>query len=158
MRTRILVLFAVAVGAFVVGGGVVVAGQPVGFSASVKASGTIAKATEIGANGIEFQSRKNATVIVQEGNFQPSGSSGWHTHPGLTVVTVTSGTVINHTRCHVTTYTVGQSFVEPPKTLILVDNASSTATAQVYSVLVVPEGMPARNSNVTPPDCTHPKD
>jgi cupin domain len=153
MKSRILVLFAVVVGAFVIGGGVVQAEPPNGFSATVIATGTIARATEIGANGIEFQSRANASVITQFGDFVGGGTSGWHTHPGLTVVTVISGSVTNHTGCRApVTYTAGQSFVEPPKTPIAVVDASATAAARVIATLVVPAGMAAR-TNVNAPTC-----
>ena len=114
MRTKPLVLLAVAIGAFVLGGGVVSAEPPSGFVGRILAAGTLSRATDIGANGIEFSSRTGAQVILQQGDFSAAGTSGWHMHPGLTVVTVTDGTVIYHQRCTVRSYTKGQSFVEPP--------------------------------------------
>jgi len=99
MKTKMLILLASVCGAFLLGGGVVVAGPPIGFTATILSDGRIAKATEINANGIKFASQKNARVVVQRGDFVPGGSSGWHTHPGLTVVTVIEGSVINYEGC-----------------------------------------------------------
>jgi quercetin dioxygenase-like cupin family protein len=153
MKTKILVLCAAACGAFLLGGGVVLAS---GFTASLHAQGTIAKAAEISANGIEFSSGKNAQVFVQDGVFTAGGSTGWHTHPGLTVATVVEGAVINHTGCHAPVpYGKGASFVEPPNTPINVYNASDTAGASVVAILIVPEGMPRSTPLTSAPDCTH---
>jgi quercetin dioxygenase-like cupin family protein len=154
MKTKMLILLAAACGAFLLGGGVVLAGPPIGFSSTILSDGRIANATEINANGVKYASPNNARVIVQTGDFVGGGTSGWHTHPGLTVVTVTDGSVTNHTGCAAAvTYSKGQSFVEPPNTPIDVDNASATLAAHVIAALVVPDGMLPR-TNVNAPDCT----
>jgi quercetin dioxygenase-like cupin family protein len=152
MRLRPLIILAVGIGAFVLGGGVVSAEPPSGVAAKILASGTLSKATDIGANGIEFTSRRATQVIVQQGDFSAAGTSGWHTHPGLTIVTVTDGTVTYHRRCSVGSYTKGQSFVEPPDTPVMVENSSNQASAQVVTALMVPAGFAAR-TNVSAPEC-----
>src|SRR5438105_4082680 len=153
MKTRIVVLSAAAVSAFLLGGGIAQAGNPSGFTATILATGTIANATEIQANGIRFSSPPNAQVIVQQGDFVAGGTTGWHMHPGLTVVTVTNGTLRFHNKCSVTVYTKGESFVEPPNTPVTVKNESASVPAQVITTLVVPAGMAPR-TNVSPPHCT----
>ena len=155
MKTKILVLLAGAIGALVLGGGVVLAAS--GFASTVLAKGTIAKATEISANRIEFSSPKNAQVIVQRGEFAKGGNTGWHTHPGLTVVTVTAGTLRYHDGCSSKVYTVGQSFVETPSRPGMVENTSADATAQVFATLIVPAGMLPR-TDVPAPNCKTPAD
>jgi quercetin dioxygenase-like cupin family protein len=155
MKTKVLVLVAGAIGAFVLGGGVALAAS--GFLPTVLAKGTIPKATEISANRIDFSSPKNAQVIVQMGDFAKGGNTGWHTHPGLTVVTVKAGTVRYHDGCKSTLYTAGQSFVETPNRPGMVENTSSDATAQVYATLIVPAGMLPR-TDVPAPNCAKPAD
>jgi quercetin dioxygenase-like cupin family protein len=157
MKTKVLVLLAGAIGALVLGGGIVLAGPPNGFASFVLAKGTNPKATEISANRIEFSSPKNAQVIVQRGEFAMGGNTGWHTHPGLTVVTVTAGTLRYHDGCSSHVYTVGQSFVETPNRPGMVENTSANATAQVFASLIVPAGMAPR-TDVPAPDCTKPAD
>jgi quercetin dioxygenase-like cupin family protein len=155
VKTKMFILVAAACGAFLLGGGVVLAGPPIGFTATIISDGKIAKATEINANGIKFSSHQNARVIVQVGDFVPGGTSGWHTHPGLTVVTVTDGSVINYVACREgVVYTKGQSFVEPPNTPGDVDNTSTTRAAHVMATLIVSDGMAPR-TNVDAPKCTH---
>jgi quercetin dioxygenase-like cupin family protein len=154
MKSKMLILLAAVCGAFLLGGGVVLAGAPIGFSTKILSDGKIATATEIKANGIKFSSQKNARVIVQMGDFVPGGSSGWHTHPGLTVVTVIEGSVTGHDGCDAAvTYSKGQSFVERPNTPGDVDNASATIAAHVIAALIVPDGMAPR-TNVDAPNCT----
>jgi quercetin dioxygenase-like cupin family protein len=152
MKRKILILVAGAIGALVLGGGVVLAAAS-GFGATVLVKGTIPKATEISANRIDFSSPKNAQVFVQVGDFAKGGNTGWHTHPGLTVVTVKAGTLRYHDGCKSTVYTAGQSFVETPNRAGMVENTSSDATAQVYATLIVPAGMLPR-TDVPAPNCT----
>ncbi len=157
MKTKILVLLAGAIGALVLGGGIALAAALPTFHSHPLANGTIAKATEISANRIEFSSPKNAQVIVQWGEFDKGGNTGWHTHPGLTVVTVTVGTLKYHDGCRSTVYTVGDSFVETPNRPGMVENIRTDATATVYATLIVPNGMAPR-TNVPAPNCTNPAD
>jgi quercetin dioxygenase-like cupin family protein len=160
MKTKILVLLASTLGAFLLGGSVAVAAivGPSGFHPTIIADGKIAKASEIDANGIEFSSRKNARVLVQTVEFDGGGMSGWHTHPGLTVVTVVDGSVIDRTGCHApVVYTKNQSFVEEPNTPGSVNNVSDTVKAHVVATLIVPDGMAPR-TNVEAPNCSHPRD
>jgi quercetin dioxygenase-like cupin family protein len=148
-----LVLLACAVGAFFLGGGVVLAGKPTGSTPIILASGTIAKATAIQASGIQFSAPENVQVIVQQTDFVGGGTSGWHTHPGLTVVTVADGSFRYHEGCSVKLYIKGQSFVEPPNTPVMVRNTSATLPGQTFAALVVPAGVAPR-TNVTAPKCT----
>lgn len=157
MKTKILVLLATALSAFLLGGVVVVAAivPPSGFHPTVIADGKIAKASEVDVNGIEFQSRKNAHVIVQTVEFDGGGNSGWHTHPGLVVVTVVDGSVTDRTGCQVpVVYTAHQSFVEEPNTPGIVENASASVKAHAVATLIVPDGLAPR-TNVEAPDCSH---
>jgi quercetin dioxygenase-like cupin family protein len=160
MKTKVLVLFATALGAFLLGGVVVAAAivPPSGFHPKIIADGKIAKASEIDAHGIEFSSRKNARVIVQTVEFDGGGKSGWHTHPGLTVVTVVDGSVIDRSGCDApVVYTANQSFVEPANTPGSVENVSATVKAHAVATLIVPDGMDPR-TNVEAPDCSDPSD
>jgi quercetin dioxygenase-like cupin family protein len=158
MKTKFLVLLATACGAFLLGGGVVLAEPATDFHPTHVDKGTIANAAEIDANGIEFSSPKNSHVIIQQAEFLGGGKSGWHTHPGLTIVTVIDGTVINRNGCRApVTYVVGDSFVEPPNTPISVNNVSATMKAHVVAFLVVPDGILAR-TDVNAPVCSGPGD
>lgn len=56
-------------------------------------------------------------LYVQNNVWQVGGTTGWHTHPGHSLVTVTSGTLTNYhgddPSCTPTVYTAGTTFVDP---------------------------------------------
>src|SRR5437588_9425774 len=52
-------------------------------------------------------------IVHQRVTYAPGGFSGWHSHPGVVLVVVTSGTITRYLPdCTHSDYTVGQSFVE----------------------------------------------
>lgn len=55
-------------------------------------------------------------VYVQSNTWQPGGTTGWHSHPGHSVIVVTDGTITDYeshgTECERTVYTKGMSFVD----------------------------------------------
>jgi quercetin dioxygenase-like cupin family protein len=78
-------------------------------------------------------------VAVQTITSPPGGSSGWHSHPGVVLVAVQSGTVtLYDAHCHTTQYGVGQSFVEVGDHALLVRN-NTTSKAVLYVTLIVPK-------------------
>jgi quercetin dioxygenase-like cupin family protein len=56
-------------------------------------------------------------VYVQSNVWAPGGSSGWHTHPGHSLITVTAGTVTAYegddAECKPHVYTPGMGLVDP---------------------------------------------
>src|SRR4029450_9490725 len=69
----------------------------------------------------EVHQRKGNDVVVNQNTIQPAGYTGWHSHPGTTVIAVQSGQVTLYSEqiaggsCRVRTYTDGQLFLEHPK-------------------------------------------
>jgi quercetin dioxygenase-like cupin family protein len=87
---------------------------------------------------------KGATdVAVQTITSPPGGSSGWHSHPGVVLVAVQSGTVtVYHADCNATHYGPGQAFVEVGDHAVLVRN-NTTSNAVLYVTLIVPKSAPS---------------
>ena len=83
---------------------------------------------------------KGATdVAMQTITSPPGGSSGWHSHPGVVLVAVQSGTVtVYHADCNPTQYGPGQAFVEVGDHAVLVRN-NTTSNAVLYVTLIVPK-------------------
>ena len=55
--------------------------------------------------------RGDSDLYITQNTIQPGGQSGWHTHPGPSLVTVTEGTVTVHEdNCTSATYSVGRTF------------------------------------------------
>lgn len=66
---------------------------------------------------LSFQKTKGLSdVYVQNNVWQPGGTTGWHTHPGHSLIIVTAGTVTAYEgddpSCTPHAYTVGQGFVD----------------------------------------------
>jgi quercetin dioxygenase-like cupin family protein len=54
-----------------------------------------------------------STVTIQEAAYAAGGQNGWHSHPGMVIVTVISGSIIWYDEnCTPTTYKAGDSWVE----------------------------------------------
>jgi quercetin dioxygenase-like cupin family protein len=83
---------------------------------------------------------KGATDVVMQTISSPAGaSSGWHSHPGVVLVAVQSGTVtLYDAACHTTQYGPGQAFVEVGDDALLVRN-NTTSNAVLYVTLIVPK-------------------
>jgi quercetin dioxygenase-like cupin family protein len=56
-------------------------------------------------------------LYVQNNVWQPGGSTGWHSHPGHSLIIVTSGALTDYESntpgCTPTVYTKGMAFVDP---------------------------------------------
>ncbi len=65
-------------------------------------------------DGIKVESKqRSADVAVAKVVLEPGGSTGWHHHPGVVMVSVKSGAVSEyHQDCHKTVYKAAKGFVE----------------------------------------------
>ena len=99
--------------------------------------GTVAKPFEAEAHDIELETDRPIDVAVAHLTFEPAGSTGWHSHPGPTVVTVTAGelTVTDH-RCNSHTYQAGETFVEAGPRRHLAVNTGDTLTESIVTFFV----------------------
>ena len=97
MRTRITrravrsPLLAIAlVAAFA---GTAVATGATGFSATPLARGTLSTNVSFNAGEVKLQTKGDVDFVHSMVTIEPNGSSGWHTHPGIVLVTVASGSL-----------------------------------------------------------------
>lgn len=97
-----------------------------------------------------------STVVVAEVNWEPGGTSGWHTHPGPVVVSIVEGTleVTNADDCVTRAYEAGEAFVDPGQGNVhIATNASDTEPALAYATFFgVPDGQPG-TEHVEPVHC-----
>ncbi|WP_199268417.1 cupin domain-containing protein [Halomarina oriensis] len=88
-----------------------------------------------------------SSVVLAKVTWQPGGTSGWHTHPGPVIVTITEGELelINERDCVARTYTAGQAFIDPGQGNVhIAANSSTTEQAVAYATFLgVPDGKPA---------------
>ena len=106
------------------------------------------------ADHIRLHTKGATDVAMQTITSPPGGSSGWHSHPGVVLVAVQSGTVTLYDQdCHATQYGPGQSFVEVGDDPSLVRN-NTTSNAVLYVTLIVPSSATSlRIDKPQPADC-----
>jgi quercetin dioxygenase-like cupin family protein len=111
------------------------------------------------ARSFEVNQRKGNDVAVNQITVQPAGYSGWHSHPGITVVAVQSGQLtlssepIAGGRCRVHTYTAGQVFLEHPNNEYNAVNIGSEPYVIAATFFNVPHGGPSRIDQADPGNC-----
>ncbi len=94
---------------------------------------------------------------VVQNNFQPGQTTGWHSHPGPSIIFVVTGTVTNfdssNRHCRGRSYSAGSSFVDPGGTDVhmLVDTGADPA--ETIAVQVIPSGQARRVDEPQPPNC-----
>lgn len=116
-----------------------------GFAPSPLAVGALdegmAMADKTGKWDLMLKTKDTTTVGVDSLIAQPGGFSGWHTHTGITIVTVTSGQIswVNGATCEAKTYHAGESFIEPANSVHNVRNPYGN-TATFVAVQMRPEG------------------
>lgn len=97
-----------------------------------------------------------SSVVFARATWEPEGTSGWHTHPGPVIISITEGELelVNERDCVAHTYAAGEAFIDPGQGNVhIASNPSETDEAVVYATFLgVPDGEPA-TIWVEPPDC-----
>jgi quercetin dioxygenase-like cupin family protein len=115
--------------------------------------GAVAAPIDAEARGIELETERRIDVAVAHLTFQPGSSTGWHRHPGPTVVTITEGELtITDRMCRSRTFEAGDTFVEdgPPRHIAV--NTGDTVTETIVTFFV-PRGAPALSTPASAPGC-----
>ena len=98
-------------------------------------------------------------LYVVENTLAPGGTTGWHSHPGPSLIIVVSGSVTNYSPsehdCAGHTYAAGASFIDAGgKDVHMLQNNGATP-AQTVAVQFIPHGQPRRIDEPQPtsPNC-----
>jgi quercetin dioxygenase-like cupin family protein len=152
MKSRRTRLVAVLTGAIVA--------ASLGFAAMAIASpssGTITPviiATGSMPTGMGLAVHPGTNTIVGQYTFGPHSSTGWHSHPGKTLVVVQSGTfTVYHDNCHAMTYGPGESFVELPSSVHVGRNETDSSVQLGVVYFDVPIGGSPRIDQPQPDGC-----
>lgn len=99
----------------------------------------------------------NSDVYVQNNVWQPGGSTGWHTHPGHSLIIVTAGTLTayegNDPECKPTVYTAGMGFVDPGGDHVHNIRNEGSEVATSIAVQVIPADAMRRIDAENPGTC-----
>jgi hypothetical protein len=107
--------------------------------------------------GAELETRGLTDGYVVDNQFQPGQSTGWHSHPGPSVIFVASGSVTNYDSdapgCAGVTYPAGTSFVDAGGTDMHMLRNDGTVAAETIAVQFLPSGQPRRIDKPVPHGC-----
>lgn len=96
-------------------------------------------------------------VYVQNNVWLPGGSTGWHTHPGHSLIIVTAGTVTayegNDPDCKPSVYTQGMGFVDPGGDHVHLIRNEDAVPASTIAVQLIPAGAVRRIDAADPGNC-----
>jgi quercetin dioxygenase-like cupin family protein len=105
---------------------------------------------------LKAKAKGDSDVYVTKHTFAPGGQTGWHSHPGPSLVMVIQGTLtVYHDDCTFETFTAGQSFTDLGCGDI--HNAVNEGATEAIDVAVqiVPHGAGRRDDKPNP-GCTQP--
>ena len=106
---------------------------------------------------IKAMVKGDSELYVTLNTWQAGGRTGWHTHPGPSLITVIEGTITvydsSDSSCTPTTYTVGQSFTDIGCGDIHNVVNETSAEAKAVAVQIVPAGQPRRIDEPAPGNC-----
>jgi len=106
-------------------------------------------------NGAGFAATPGTNIVVADFTLGPNSSTGWHTHPGKTIVTVKTGTfTVYHARdCAPSVYGPGDAFVELPSTVHVGRNETGSTVELGVVFFGVPIGGSPRVDQPQPGGC-----
>jgi quercetin dioxygenase-like cupin family protein len=103
------------------------------------------------------KTKGDSDLYVQSNVWAPGGSTGWHTHPGHSLITVTAGAITAYEghdpSCTPIVYTVGTTFVDAGGDHIHVLRNETSEEARTITVQVIPAGATRRVDAEAPAGC-----
>jgi len=113
------------------------------FVGTLTSRATLAESIHFNTDAVKLQTKGSVDFVTATVAIAAGGSSGWHSHPGIVLVSVVSGSLTFYdAACVGTVYAAGSSFVESGVTPGLVRNTSATVAASVLATYLVLEGTP----------------
>jgi hypothetical protein len=96
----------------------------------------------------ELRTRGLTDGYVVDNKFEPGQSTGWHSHPGPSLIFVISGSVTNYDSetpgCAGMTHQAGTSFVDAGGKDVHMLRNNADVPAETIAVQLIPNGLPRR--------------
>jgi quercetin dioxygenase-like cupin family protein len=158
----VVLAFALAAG---IGGGVVMATPANGLQTTTLAKATMGPlslrgyslaANHAGIWAASINTLGVSDLYVVDNKIPAGGDTGWHSHPGPSLIFVVAGTVTNYMNtmnCMPMTFTAGQSFVDPGGNVVHIIRNETSAPAETIAVQFIPTGIGRRSDEPEPSDC-----
>jgi quercetin dioxygenase-like cupin family protein len=113
--------------------------------------------THFGLHKAEIRTKGFSDVYVLTVTIAPGGHTGWHTHPGPSVVSVRSGTATYYSGddpgCAARTYSAGSGFVDPGGGDVHMVRNEGSVDLELVGFQILPAGAPQRIDAPSPGNC-----
>jgi quercetin dioxygenase-like cupin family protein len=144
----------------IMAGVLVAASLSIGVALATPGSGAIgtllARGTTFERVNIKTEPHEPSDIVVVHVTVAPGGYSGWHSHPGFVLATITAGTLTLYDgedpSCTPRYVSAGQAFMELPGHVHFARN-EGTVPEQHVSTYVLPLGSPTVTDAPNPGNC-----
>lgn len=103
------------------------------------------------------ETKGESDVYVQNNVWAPGGSSGWHSHPGHSLIIVTAGAVTDYEAhdpdCKGHVYKAGMGFVDPGGDHVHILRNEGSVEARTVAVQIIPANAARRIEVAGPGNC-----
>jgi quercetin dioxygenase-like cupin family protein len=103
------------------------------------------------------RTKGQSDLYLQSNVWQPGGSTGWHTHPGHSLIIITAGAVTvyegDDPTCTPHVYTAGMSLVDPGGDHVHLIRNEGSVEARGYAVQLIPAQATRRVDAAAPGFC-----
>jgi quercetin dioxygenase-like cupin family protein len=112
---------------------------------------------DIKTGDLKVKAKGPSDVYVVRNTVAPGGSSGWHTHPGPSLITVVEGEATfydgDDPTCAPHKYTKGQGVIDPGDGHVHILRNEGTVPLVTVAVQILPGGTPRRIDMPNPGNC-----
>jgi quercetin dioxygenase-like cupin family protein len=162
MKLKWILPFAVGLIAAAVTAGVVLATPQSGFTPAQQWKGVFGEidvhAVDMPDHQVKVKTKGASDVYVTRNAIAVGGQSGWHTHPGPSLIMVTLGEITAYEgddpTCTGKIYRAGEGFVDPGDGHVHLLRNESAAPAETVAVQILPKDATRRIDAPAPGNCT----
>ena len=105
----------------------------------------------------QLKTHGQSDIYVVDNKFAPGGTTGWHSHPGPSLILVVAGTVTNYMgddpSCTPQVYTKGDGFIDPGSGHVHMLRNETSAPAETIAVQLLPKAAVRRIDAAAPSGC-----
>jgi hypothetical protein len=149
-------LLALVISTITIGAAVATPGGSV-VAAPVHARGVLDGRQMVNTKDLLLLTRTDVEVITQSITIGPGGHTGWHSHPGPVLVTVTAGELTIYyaadPECDGTTYGANDTFIDKGGNNIHIARNEGLSNLTLWATYLVPVGTPFRTDVPDPGTC-----
>jgi quercetin dioxygenase-like cupin family protein len=106
----------------------------------------------------KLKTENKSDIYVVDNKFVPGAETGWHSHPGPSLVFVVSGTMTNYEsdgeHCTKHVYSAGSNFVDAGGSDAHTLRNEGTTLAETIAVQLLPQGAPRKTDKPAPTNCS----